>query len=90
MLEFDKDNKLVSKTAFHKSLIPVNISKPGMEGAVHTHLPGYSSYMTATDICTILLYQNFAKWKQSMVVSEKYMSIWNFDKSSLPIVPYRN
>ena len=31
----------------------------------------------ATDICTLMLYEKFAKWKQHNVVSKNYLNIWN-------------
>jgi hypothetical protein len=56
-------------------------------GAVHSHLPETGEFMTATDICTLMLYEKFAKWEQHMVVSEKYMNIWNCKTDQLTVIP---
>ena len=34
-----------------------------------------------------MLYEKFAKWKQHMVVSEKYMNIWNCETDELTVIP---
>ncbi len=90
LLYYTINNKLISKKAIHQGLIPVSYSDPGAKdemGAVHNHLPETGHFITATDICTIRLYQKIAKWKQHMVISEKYMSIWNCESNHLLIVP---
>ena len=89
-LTFDQSNKLVSKKSLHKNIIVANYSKSDKEeGPAHTHLPETGNFITATDLCTTMLYQGIAKWKQNMVVSEKYMSIWNCKENVLAIIPYR-
>jgi hypothetical protein len=82
LLTFDNENKLVTKKQLHKNIIPINYGgkeEQGkeVEGAIHSHLPETGDFMTATDICTLMLYEKFAKWKQHTVVSENYISIWN-------------
>jgi hypothetical protein len=72
LLTFDKNNKLIEKKQLHKNIIPINYGdkKDGeIEGTIHTHLPETGDFITATDICTLLLYEKFAKWKQHNVVS---------------------
>ena len=44
---------------------------------MHTHLPETGDYITATDICTLLLYEKFAKWKQHVVISEDHVCMWD-------------
>ena len=56
-------------------------------GGVHTHLPGFSDFITATDICTLRLYQYMTKWKQHIVVSERYTTMYNCENNSLIIIP---
>lgn len=43
--------------------------------------------MTATDICTLMLYEKFAKWEQHLVMSEKYVNIWNCKSDQLTVIP---
>ena len=82
LLTFDKDNKLVSKKQLHRNIIPINAGgneEEGkvIEGTMHSHLPETGDFITATDICTLMLYEKFTKWKKHHVVSEKYINVWD-------------
>jgi hypothetical protein len=91
LLTFDDNNKLLVKKQLHKNIIPVYYggkeeNKQGA-GAMHSHLPETGPFMTATDICTLMLYEKFAKWEQHIVVSEKYMNIWSCKTDQLTVIP---
>lgn len=88
LLTFDEENKLLSRKRLHKSMIPINYGEKTEDGskivgAAHTHLPETGDFITATDICTLMLYEKFTKWKQHTVVSKNYISIWNCETDSL-------
>lgn len=88
LLTFDEENKFLNRKKLHKSMIPINYegnTEDGKEivGAAHTHLPETGDFITATDICTLMLYEKFAKWKQHTVVSKNYISIWNCETDTL-------
>ena len=94
LLTFDKNNKLMQKKQLHKNLIPINYGGKDKEGkplvseeAMHSHLPETGDFITATDICTLMLYERFAKWKTHNVVSEKYLNIWNCETNELSVIP---
>lgn len=92
LLTFDKDNQLATKKQLHKNIIPIYYNdKPEegkeIEGAVHSHLPETGQFITATDICTLMLYSKFAKWKTHNVVSKEYLNIWNCEKNTLAVIP---
>ncbi len=92
LLVFDKDNQLLSKKQLHKNIISINyeINEPEDKqtvGAMHSHLPETGDLITATDICTLMLYEKFTKWKQHHVFSKKYVSIWNCLTDELVVVP---
>ena len=93
LLTFDKTNKLLSKKRLHANIIGMKTKQedPGegktAMGNVHNHIPETGDYMTATDVCTFLLFARFTNWKQQMVISGKYMSIWNCETENLLIVP---
>jgi len=76
LLTFDMSNKLIIKKQLHKNIIPIyfggeeKTKQP--ESTMHNHLPETGEYITATDVCTLMLYEKFAKWKTHNVVSEKY------------------
>ncbi|MGB3077773.1 MAG: hypothetical protein WBB31_01750 [Saprospiraceae bacterium] len=78
LLTFDKKNNLIKKKQLHKNIMPIKYSEEKDEAiTAHTHLKETGDYITATDICTLLLYEKFAKWKQHIVISEDYVSLWN-------------
>lgn len=93
LLTFDKNNNLLIKKPLHKNIIPIYYNDKEEEknkedfGAMHMHLPETGDFMTATDICTLMLYEKFAKWEQHIVVSEKYMNIWSCKTDRLTVIP---
>src|SRR5687767_13499941 len=91
LLTFDIDNKLTLKKQLHKNIIPIYYGgkeEEGkqIEGAMHTHLPETGDFITATDICTLMLYGKFAKWKTHNVISKKYLNIWNCQTDQLTVI----
>lgn len=91
MLTFDNNNTIVAKKRLHKNIIPIEYGKTqdGKEvtGAVHSHLPETGEYITATDICTLMLYAKFAAWKTYTVISTKYVNLWNCETNTLTVIP---
>lgn len=93
LLTFDKNNQLVLKKSLHKNLIPINYGVKDKNGkplvseeAMHSHLPETGDFITATDICTLMLYAKFAKWKTHTVVSKKYMNTWICTTNELTVM----
>ena len=91
LLTFDKDNNLVSKKQLHKNIIPIYYGgkeEEGkeVEGTMHSHLPETGEFITATDICTLMLYEKFAKWKTHNVVSKKYLNVWDCETNELNVI----
>jgi len=92
LITFDDNNKLISKRKIHKSIIPVNYSKPGTDAVnvqlatMHTHLPETGEFITATDICTLMLYEKFTSWANCIVISRNYVSSWDCKKNKLLIL----
>ena len=89
LFEFDLNNNIVSTKKLHKGLISVNSKKDSTQSvvaSVHSHLPGYSQFITTTDVCTSMLYEKFTTWNQSIVVSKDYVSIWDCKKNILVIL----
>jgi len=91
LLEFDNNNQLTNKRKFHSSLIPTKVEDESggkkIIGGIHNHLPEFSPYISATDICTLMLYSPFTPWQTYTVVSEKYLSNWDCKSNQLAIVP---
>jgi hypothetical protein len=89
LLTFDDQNKIKTKRQLHKNIIPISYeAKNGQTivQAIHTHLPETGDFIAATDVCTLMMYQKFAKWKQHIVVGEKYVSLWDCEKSWLNVL----
>jgi hypothetical protein len=89
LLTFDQNNKLVSKKQLHQNIIPISYSNSAQGDVVemHTHLPETGALITATDVCTLMLYEQFANWTTHNVVSKKYLSIWDCKTDELMILP---
>ncbi|HNI45311.1 MAG TPA: hypothetical protein PK230_11485, partial [Chitinophagales bacterium] len=91
LLTFDSDNQLITKKAIHQNIIPIEFANGEADveivGSLHNHSPETGDFITATDICTLMLYAKFAKWKSHNVISEKYLNIWDCEKNSLVVVP---
>jgi hypothetical protein len=92
LISFDKENKITDRKRLHRNIIPMDYEKVPVEGSkpeagVHSHTPETGDFITSTDICTLMLYEKFAKWKSHMVVSEKYLNIWNCETNTLVVVP---
>jgi len=85
LMNFDKANNLTGKRQLHRNIIPVAYGKQDKEvfGTMHSHLPETGDFITATDICTLMLYGKTAGWKQHIVISERYISIWNCETNQL-------
>ncbi len=91
LLTFDESNKLINKKSLHKNIIPINYGGKAEANAesvdaMHSHLPETGDFITPTDICTLMLYARFTKWKQHTVVSKNYMSIWDCEKNQLAVI----
>ena len=75
----------------HKNILPIEYGKSvdGKElvGTVHSHLPETGEFITATDVCTLMLYGKFANWKTHNVVSKEYLNIWNCETNTLTVIP---
>jgi hypothetical protein len=89
LITFDNANNLIAKKRLHQNIIPLNYGqeKGKVEVAsMHSHLPETGDMITATDICTLMLYEKFPKWQQHVVMSGKYVSIWDCEKDTLAIL----
>lgn len=78
LLNFDNKFNLKKTKQLHRNIIPIEFKKDEKDSeTIHNHQEETGDFITATDICTLMLYEKFAKWKNHIVVSKKYMSIWN-------------
>lgn len=89
LLTFDRNNILLSTKQLHHNIVIVPYADETQEEVVtmHSHLPETGELITATDVCTLMLYEKFANWSSHNVVSKKYVSIWNCKTDELLILP---
>jgi hypothetical protein len=92
LITFDKKNKLTATRSLHKNIIPIYYDKnrpdsSREESTIHSHLPETGDYITATDICTLMLYGKFTTWKQHNVVSKNYLNTWKIETNELFVIP---
>ena len=89
LIDFDKKNEVKKVQRLHRSLISQKIVDDEVGktvSGVHSHILEDWPYMTPTDICTLMLYQNLTNWESYNVVNKKYFSIWNSKTNSLIIM----
>ncbi len=87
LLTFDKQDNLIGKQQIHRNLIPIQFDdEEKVDTSVHFHTPETGDFITPTDVCTLMLYAKFAKWKYHVVVSRNYASIWDCENETLRIM----
>ena len=90
LLTFDKGANVLTKKKLHANILPSYYGeKDGKKsvGSVHSHNSQTGDFITATDICTLMLYEKIAEWEQYVVLSEHYVNIWNCKTNTLTVKP---
>ncbi len=87
LLIFNEKNEIVSKRKIHNNMITIDLKHPenrkDVHGTAHSHLPSTGELITATDICTLLLYGRYAEWKTHFVMSDTFVSVWDCRENNL-------
>jgi len=88
IFKYSKDSKLLSIEPQHKGLIPVHkLSDTTIYYAAHTHLNGYSNFMTATDICQAKLYaKQTVGFSGFRVIATQFDSSFNTETNELKLI----
>lgn len=86
LLTYNKKNKFTAKSKIHNSLIqlPEKGGDSEITQTIHSHV--VTELITATDICTLLLYRDFTEWKHHYVMGKKYVSIFDMEKETIAIM----
>jgi len=92
IITYSSDKKLVSVNPQHKRLLEI---KPPHETVIksftHTHIEGFSDFITATDICQAKLYGKIAtNCTTFIVITEGYESTYNTETDELTIIKVSN
>lgn len=87
LLRFDEKNKLIDKKKLHQNIIPIEYKERSDTSdevvTMHSHLEETGEFITATDVCTLMLYEKFTNWSGHNVIGKNYISVWNCDKDTL-------
>lgn len=86
VLTFDEQNNLTEKRKIHNNILSYEIGEESSVGGMHSHLPSTGDYITATDICTLMLYARFAGWETHTVVGPNFTSLWNCTTNTMIVV----
>lgn len=91
LITFDGDNNIIAKRQLHKNIIPINTNSNEVDGklvigTMHSHLPETGEFITATDVCTLMLYAKMAGWKTHQVVTPGYLNIWSCETNQLTVI----
>ena len=86
LLNVNSKNEISSIKRIHNSLISIDTKKTDVKAIFHSHITGKDEIMSATDICTMMLYEKENNVKQAYVMSPKYVSIWDAKDDSLVVL----
>lgn len=86
LLTFDENNTLIEKKQLHNNIIPIEYGAKDVKATMHSHSPSSGDFITATDICTLMLYGKLAQWEKHYVFSGKYLNIWNCETDELTVI----
>ncbi|WP_345953895.1 hypothetical protein [Mucilaginibacter sp. PAMB04168] len=87
LIEFDQSNNILSKKKLHRNILPMQTKHgDGQTAGVHNHQPETGDFITATDVCTLMLYKNITDWKTHYVLSKNYVSSWDMAKGGMVVL----
>jgi len=89
LINFNEANEITTIKTLHKNIIPIYMkadSNKTILSTMHSHLPETGDFITATDICTLMLYEKFTPWSTHYVISKNNVSIWDCKKDILVIL----
>lgn len=87
LITFDENNRITGKKMLHRNIIAIEYAAENEVAAMHSHTAETGDYITATDICTLMLYGRFAGWDQHMIIGPNYTSIWNCTSNTMVVIP---
>lgn len=82
LLQFNEANELISKTEFHTNHLMLPM---GRKSAGHIHGKNNSPYISATDVCALMLYPKAFDQPSLRVVSPTHISEWDMVNNTLYI-----
>ena len=90
VLAYQKDYKLLSRKKLHGELIslPMDSDAEYKQESItsHEHKGSSSPSITSTDICTLLLYEEYTSWNKHLVFSPQLVSIFDMENRKLEVI----
>lgn len=90
LISFNDSNEVVETKQFHREIIPIKFSAEKDEkktvAPMHSHSEETGDFITATDICTLMLYGKHTPWETHNVVSKRYLNVWDCKKHTLGVI----
>lgn len=93
LINFSKNNTLLNIKKLHKNIMIIDISslknknlKDDEKISYHSHSQETGDFISATDICTLMLYSKLYPLTTHIVVSPKYVSMWNCKSNNLMVL----
>lgn len=92
-LTLSKDGELLSIVPIHNGLLPMKPIKDGpqINETIHTHIKGFSQFITPSEICQFKLYSKIVLncTKHKILATENgYISVFDSENNTLEILPY--
>ena len=88
VLYYNQQGEFLKQSQIHKSYIPTPTSDKYKGNTIlqttHTHI--LSDFISSTDICNVLLFKEEIKWKDEIIMSQNYISIWNVRNNHLKVM----
>lgn len=90
LLTYNVKGQITDRKHLHKHINTMKFGKGGVldtlfTGGAHSHIDEPNEFMTATDVCTLMMYSIDPFWKEHYVISAHYVNVWDFRKKELRI-----
>lgn len=89
LITLDRSNRVRAKRRLHRNLIPIHTTDTGdgkVVASMHSHLKSTGGFITATDVCTLMLYGPYLGVDQHIVMSKDKVSIFNCSSGQLVVM----
>ena len=87
LFEFDENDQIIIQKSLHQNIIPIEYQEDRKgDVTIHSHVAQTGHLLTASDICTLMLYQKYAGWKSHYVMSPKYVNIWDCQSNNFIMI----
>ena len=95
VLDFDRTNYVSAKKAIHNDIVIIDCVPKNSEededlsAIMHKHEGESGEFITATDVCALLINEKKAGWLHHVVKSQNYVSVWFCDTDELETMPMK-